>query len=185
MGSHKHFLFIQKKMYPARDFRSLIDKTDSPELKDEAIKSISREPLVEVFRYWKKTGSPNDKYDIYCRGIERAIANNRYDFTQINAVQYFPEFYQCILAGLEKLWTNLPMSLHHSPDGWSLHIGYITTTPIHLSNEEKLKIMSMLEHRMQIELIIDQIRCTVGIFVTRKAQEIYQKIFWLRKMKQT
>ena len=115
-------------MYPSRDFRSLIN-TDF----QAAIRAISREPFVEVLYFWQQSEKPKNKLDIYCRGIQEAIAKDRYPCILLDYVEKFPEFYSAVRDGLSGYWSNLRFSLALS-DNPILYIDSILVEDINIDD---------------------------------------------------
>jgi len=163
-------------MYPRLDFRTIIE--DDSQL-DTAWRSILREPLQEVLSYWKESGRPSHKKEIYVRGIREGISNHRWIHYQIDMIADYPEFYQAALDGLLILWNQLTIRILFEPDP-SLTIDTKDGTQLDWSAQEKEQLLIAIRQQLSIELAINGDLKTVGIFPSRNAQEIYQRIYWLR-----
>jgi hypothetical protein len=163
-------------LYPHRDFRSLIN---NPHTAKTAWRSMLREPFQELLTYWEKSGKPESLKDVYCQGIYEGIIKDRWPCCQLNRVDQYPEFYICVRAGLEKAWSNLKFTLARNGDDFSLNLDSGSSDPVNFSNHEMLRILELMKQRLSLELEIDDKLQTVGIFPSKRAREIYQKIFWL------
>lgn len=167
-------------MYPSRDFRALISGNDT----SGAIRAISREPFSELLKYWKHTGRPENLQEIYCSGIQEAVARDRYTCQALDMVSEYPEFYLPVAFGLRELWIKFPFRLiFETPDEPYLSIGsnYYTDDPVYqnFSSNDKLCILTWMKHRYNIPMTINGIEYRVGIFPSRKAEEVLQRINWL------
>ena len=166
-------------MYPGRDFRSLL--IDDANM---AIKSISREPFIEVLYYWQQTGKPDNQLKIYQSGLEKAIANNRYSFTVFNTIEYFPEFYSSAILGIITLWKNLRYSLIITEDSPSLYIDSYKGDNVTLSMKDREQLLDILWINLCPVLILNNVKYVVGVFISRKAERIIQTYHWLCNLKE-
>ena len=163
-------------MYPERDFRRLLQ--DSTTSKEVLIRSLCREPFPEILYYWNQTGKPIELYNIYYQGIEDAVAKDRFPFYQLVNVDKYPEFYSAILNGLKRHWIKLRFSL----DGFGLLIDSISGQDINISPHDKLNILYFIPYRMNINLSIDGITQSVGLFPSKHAEQIYRLNYWLTSL---
>ena len=138
-----------------------------------------REPLKELLDYWNQSERPEHLKSIYCRGIYEGVVKNRWPCFQLSLIEEFPEFYSCVRAGLEQIWTSLRFSLHYGEEGPSLLIDAQMGEEIEFSPEEKRQILDLLKYRFSISLLINGERSIVGIVPSKQARDIYQRIFWL------
>lgn len=155
-------------MYPNRDFRYLINQPNVTE--DDLILSLRREPLSEVLWYWQQSRKPIHLIKIYQKGIEEAIAKDRYPLYQLEDIKAYPEFLLPTLNGLKRLWLSLRFSL----DRQSLLIDSIRGQNINISSEDKLKFLNILPYRSCCNISVDNQACITGVFTSRKAEQIYQ-----------
>jgi len=166
-------------MYPQRDFRSLINDDQG-----SAIRAISREPFSELLKYWRYTGKPDSVKGIYDKGIEEAIAKDRYTCQSLDLVSEYPEFYLPVARGLRHLWERFNFRLiFETPTEPYLSIDskYRTDDPefTGFSSGQKTHILIWLKYKMNIPLTIDGVEYQVGIFPSRRAEEVLHKIRWL------
>jgi hypothetical protein len=171
-------------MYPQLDFRSLIE---DPIQNEATSRAILREPLQEVLRYWKKSGYPPDKLAIYSKGIYDGIVNHRWMFFQLDMIADYPEFYQSTYDALMTLWNKLSLSLYLKPaPALSISNNESTSTfgkdqfILNWSIDQRKILLQQIRQKLSIELLIDQQYSSVGIFPSREAQDIYQRIYWLK-----
>jgi hypothetical protein len=128
------------KMYPNRDFRHLINQTNASQ--DSLICALRREPLAEVLWYWNESGKPLDLLNVYQKGIEEAIAKDRYPLYQLEDISLYPEFFEATLNGLKRLWITLRFSLRDQ----TLLIDSINGRTLQVAPEDKLKILQSLPY---------------------------------------
>ena len=163
-------------MYPTRDFKYLIDQ---PNTSDEAlITALRREPFTEVLTQWSDSGKPDRFLYVYQKGIEEAIAKDRYPLYQLDDLRFFPEFAISALNGLKKLWTSLRFSLK----GQSLLIDSIKGQDISMNAEEKLKILEIIPYKMSTTLLIEDQEYTIGLFASRRAEQMYKLVNMLESI---
>jgi hypothetical protein len=163
-------------MYPKRDFRYLITQPDTSE--KDLISSMMREPLSEILGYWNQSGKPFQLLPVYQKGIEEAIAKNRYPLYQLEDIKSFPEFILIAINGLKRLW----ILLRFSYTGESLLIDSIRGQNINISPEDKLGILEIIPYKNNINIVIDNESVIVGVFTSRQAECIYQLTHSLQKM---
>ena len=166
-------------MYPRRDFRSVIE---DPTMTDVAWRSMLREPLQELLNYWDNPTTVHSRYvlkDLYCRGLYEGVVKNRWPCFQLSLIDGHPEFYTCVRSGLEKVWAQLRFSLYTSQDGLSLLIDEAMGDEIKFSPDETHRILDSMKYRFSVSLLIDEAIRVVGIFPSKRARDIYQRIFWL------
>jgi len=174
-------------MYPTRDFRTLLNATNEAECPLDVVRSVAREPLLELLRYWEETGKPETKYTVYAEGITKGVANNRWPSYTLSYIKEYPEFYQPLLSGLEQAWLNLEFRLclsdglgqTETKDRLSLCVDFGSGQLVQMSPEDKIRLLNWLRVKMTIPLRINGESHRVGIFTSREATEIYQRIFWL------
>lgn len=164
-------------MYPHRDFRFCIEQPgENPNL----WRTIAREPLQELLQYWARSGRPKEKYSAYVRGISEGCLKERWAYQQLDLVYPYPEFHTALLGSLERLWKNLSFDLSHTLGEYSLYIDYnpeeISRVPSFWTEEQKLLILRLIQDKFSIRLTIDQKEQTVGVFLSKRAREIYQHI---------
>lgn len=163
-------------MYSPYDFRSIVE---DPRQSDVAWRSILREPLEEVLNYWEKSGKPDAKMSAYSRGIYEGIVNHRWMYCQLDLLSDYPEFYASALSALFVLWNQLQFKLEMYPEP-ALFIDLPQGEPINWSDREKAHILNTMHQRLSVDLLLNDDLITLGIFVSRQAEEIYQRIFWLQ-----
>lgn len=167
-------------MYPSRDFRTLINSHD-PSL---AIRAISREPFSELLKYWKHTGRPESLKRIYDLGIEEAVSKDRYTSQTLDLVSQYPEFYLPVSLGLRRLWVKFKFRLiFETPEEpyLSIESKYHTDDQEYtdFATEDKMRVLVWVKHKFNILMVINGIEYRVGIFPSRRAEEVIQKISWL------
>lgn len=157
-------------MYPNRDFRYLVNQSDVPEC--TLIRSLARESIPEILRYWTNTQKPDHLLQIYCQGIEDAIARDRYPLYQLESIRSYPEFWNSLLNGLKRLWLSLRFSL----DSKNLLIDSINGQNIDISPQDKLQILQILPDQVNLTLIVDGQPQTMGIVISPRAEQIYNLV---------
>ena len=168
-------------MYPKRDFRTLISGHDPGY---DAIRAISREPFSELLKYWKQTGKPDSVKKIYEQGIKEAVAKDRYTCDSLDKVVDYSEFYSVVCHGLRDLWCRLHFRLiFETPDSPSLTIDSKYHSDdrelTQFTTEQKLIILTWQKYRTSIPIIIDDVEYKVGVFPSRRAEDVLQRIRWL------
>lgn len=163
-------------MYSPYDFRTIIQ---DPAQTAVAWKAILREPLEEVLNYWEKSGKPCEQISTYCKGIYEGIVNRRWMYFHLDLLADYPEFHKDALSALYILWNQLNFKLQSYPEP-SLYIDLPHGEPINWSEYEKIYILKRMQYKLSIDLVLNNELVTLGIFTSRQAQEIYQRIFWLQ-----
>lgn len=161
---------IKLKMYPRRDFLYLIKQPNVEE--STLISALKREPLSEVLWYWSQNKTPIHLLNTYQKGIEEAIAKDRYPLYQLEDIKSYPEFLLPAINGLKRLWISLRFSL----DRQSLLIDSIKGQNINVCPESRLCILGMIPYKVCCNLSINDQACTTGIFTSRRAEQIYQLV---------
>ena len=166
-------------MYPSRDFRSLLSLGDS----SAAIRAISREPFIEILRWWKNTGKPDKDLPIYLQGITEAVSRERYTCGTLDLVADFPEFHEAVSDGLVKLWCKLPFRLNFETNKEPYltvdeKCNAVAVDP-GFTVQHKIGLLRWIRHRMNIPMTINSVKYQVGIFMSRNAIDIFQRITWL------
>ena len=138
-----------------------------------------REPLQELLAYWEKSGRPSHLKEVYCQGLYEGIIKDRWPCFQLNLIDGYPEFYSCVRAGLEKVWMTLGFRLSCEEGDPCLMIDSEAGDTIHFSSNEILQILELMKQKLSIPLLINGESRTVGLFPSKRARDIYQKIFWL------
>lgn len=161
-------------MYPRWDFRSIIET--EPET---AWRSMLREPLKELLNYWHQSGRPEHLKSVYCQGLYEGIVRDRWPCFQLNVIEGYPEFYSCVRLGLEQVWDRIRFSLHRGEEGPCLLIDTPMGEVVEFSPEQKRQILNLLRYRFTVGLTIDHSVVIVGIVPSKRARDIYQRIFWL------
>lgn len=165
-------------MYPKRDFKYLINQDNVSE--ETLISAIKREPLSEILWHWSQSKKPIQLLPTYQKGIEEAIAKDRYPLYQLEDIKSYPEFFLPALNGLKRLW----LSLRFSYDLQSLLIDSIKGKNINISPEDKLNILNIIPYNICCNLLIDCQSCDVAIYTSRRAEYIYQLVLSLMLLNQ-
>lgn len=163
-------------MYPNKDFRYLINQPNVSEA--NLIHSLAREPFLEVLYHWTLIDKPSKLLNIYRKGIEDAVARDRYPLYQLQEIEYYPEFWIAVINGLKRLWILLRFSL----DSKSLLIDSINGQNINISYQDKLIILQIIPYQISLTLLINNQPQTIGIFTSKRAEHIYQQVHWLQKL---
>ena len=163
-------------MYSPYDFRSIIESGN----KKSAIKAISREPLTEVIRHWRKYGKD---YEIYHEGIKLAISNNRYPLFLIESIGSL--FDAAVKEGLIELWKNLIYRIIYDlkTESYRLMIGGDRGKILDISPDEKLQLLSVIDS-LKTTIYINDIRHDVGIIMTSKVLKIYRFMSFFKTLSQ-
>jgi hypothetical protein len=145
---------------------------------------MRREPFPEILWDWDQRGKPIQLLSVYQKGIEEAIARNRYPLYQLEDIKSYPEFISSAIAGLKFLWLSLRFSLDRgellnnstfSPyENVSILIDSIKGKTIDISNESKLYILKLIPYKINCDLLIDNQPFNIGIFTSRKADMIQE-----------
>lgn len=165
-----------KKMYSPYDFRYIIE--DSTQM-NTAWRAILREPLQEVLNYWERSGKPQVKLEIYCKGIYEGIVNQRWMLFQLDLLANYPEFYKCAYLALLELWNQLNFKLQTSAEP-ALLIDLPEGQTLPWQATQKEYVLQVMRHSLCIDLWYNQELVSMGIFTSRHAEDIYQRIFWLQ-----
>lgn len=163
-------------MYPNRDFRYLVNQPNISH--STLITALKREPFPEILYNWTISEKPNVLLNVYQKGIEEAIAKNRYPLYQLEDIKFYPEFWSAALNGLKRLWISLRFSLSYE----NLLIDSINGQNINITPEDKLQILRIIPYRMSLSLVIDGNHCTIGVFTSKQAEQIYQLVNWLEPL---
>lgn len=168
-------------MYPHRDFRFCIEQ---PGEQPNLWRTMIREPLQELLQYWNRSGRPKEKYSAYSRGLAEGCLKERWPYNQLDLVYPYPEFHKPLLESLETLWKGLSFDLGQTEGEHSLYVDYnpeeISTVPSVWSEEQKLLVLRLIQDKFSIRLTIDDQDQIVGVFLSKRAREIYQHITCLR-----
>lgn len=167
---------LEGPIYPRWDFRSIIQSSSSS---TEIWRSMLREPLKELLDYWSQSGRPENLREVYCRGIYEGILRDRWPCFQLSLIEEYPEFYSCVRAGLDQAWSGLRFCLHYGEEGPCLLIDSQMGEPLDFSADQKRQILELLRYRFTVSLLINGEESTVGILPSKRARDIYHRIFWL------
>lgn len=177
-------------MYPLRDFQDFL-VSDGTFSQDQIIRSLSREPLVEILAYWCKyhrsdylNKKTNYWYNIYCSGIKLGVSRNKYPAFQIDKIEKYPEFYIPVRDGLLTAWANLRFSIDKvcgQDDVFQLYIGSIKGHDIFIPDFDKVRLARHIPYKMSITIFLNHLKAKAGIFPDKSAEKIYQRIYWLDK----
>lgn len=170
-------------MYPARDFRSLIEQNSN-----DSIRAATREPLSELLDFWEKTNKPIEKFIYYNQGIKEAISKGRYPYISLKLLEDFPEFYVAVKDGLSAYWLTLRFSLSYEKTdsdilaGPSLFIDSILGEDVEITRGDKLNILQTIGKKYSFPLNINGKEYLVGVFPSKQAEIISQKFHWLQEV---
>lgn len=154
-------------MYPKWDFRSSVKH--SPET---AWRSALREPFEELIGCWINSNRPADLFHVFEKGIYEGIIRRRWPFRELSLVEPTPEFYPCVLKGLSAVWLSLEFAL----EGDRVYIDCFDHPSSQLTDQQKENILVSLREKFLTTIEGRQ----VGVFPSKRAREIYQRIFWLQ-----
>lgn len=143
-----------------------------------------REPLKELLEYWQQLGRPEDLRELFCRGIYEGILRDRWPCFQLSLIEEYPEFYSCVKAGLDQAWNELRFSLHYGEEGPCLLIDTQIGETVDFSIKQKRQILELLRYRFTTSLLINGEQTMVGIIPSKRARDIYHRIFWLDSAQQ-
>jgi uncharacterized protein (DUF1919 family) len=163
-------------MYPTRDFKYLINQPNTSH--EFLITALRREPFTEILTQWTDSNKPDQYLYVYQKGIEEAIAKDRYPLYQLDDLRLFPEFASSALNGLKRLWTKLRFSLNDQ----SLLIDSIKGQDIIMNAEKKLKILDVIPYKMSVVLLIENQEYKIGLFASRRAEQLYRLINMLESI---
>lgn len=164
-------------MYPKRDFKYLIEQPDVSN--NELITSMRREPFPEILWDWEQRGKPVELLHIYQKGIQEAIAKDRYPLYQLEDIKSYPEFIPSAIIGLKRLWLTLRFSLGSANEASSIFVDSIRGKNINISDESKLSILQTIPYNISCNVVIDNKLCNLGVFASRKAEMIQELVHCL------
>jgi len=174
--------------YPEYDFRSIIFQINTNSSQSEIsklVRSISREPLPELLKYWKQHySSPcaeNYKFwlQIFNDGLEQAISCERYPCFLMDFLQDYPEFYESASKGYIQLWCKLRFSLDLQKGCYQLYIGSIRGQDIFIPDQDKIRLIRLISQKLSWPMQIGEKLIPTLVMTSRKAENIYYRITWL------
>lgn len=175
--------------YPESDFRAIISAItpNSSEAEiSKLIRSISREPLPELLKYWKTHFSSNSTdfnfwLRIFNAGLEKAISCERYPCFLIDCLKDYPEFYESVSQGYTQLWCKLRFSLDSQNGCYQLYIGSIRGQDIFIPDQDKIQLIQLISRQLRWPMQIGEKLVQTLVMTSRKAENIYNRIIWLER----